>query len=265
MIDTHAHLNDGRLCTEIPELLDRAKENGVKGIILASADMKDSREEMEIVRKYHSAELALWCTVGVHPHEASTYSDDSHEQLRDWLDHRIEHRIVALGEIGLDYYYDHSPREIQRAVFRRQLELAYEADIPFVLHLRDAVADTLDILGDFQKRGALRSVPGVCHNFSESVEVASILLGHGLYLGFDGPLTFKNSRKAPEVVEMAPFDRLLIETDAPYLTPVPYRGTRNEPSYVRYVLEKMAQIKGVSIEEADRITTENTQALFGCE
>ena len=263
MIDTHAHLNDGRYEGEVPDILERAKAAGLTGIVLAAADVEDSAEEMALVAKYHSPDLPLWCMVGVHPHEAVSYTDEMHERQRRWLRERKARRIVALGEIGLDYFYDHSPREVQRMVFRCQLELAYEEDIPIVLHTRDAAQDTLVILNEFAAAGKLRAVPGVCHCYTGSEETAKLLLDMGFYLGFDGPLTFKNSKKAPDVVAMTPPDRLLTETDAPYLTPVPFRGQRNEPSYVPYVLEKMAEIKGVSVEEMDRITTENAFRLFG--
>jgi TatD DNase family protein len=170
---------------------------------------------------------------------------------------------VALGEIGLDYFYDLSPRDIQRQVFCRQLDLAFEMDVPIVLHERDAAMDTLDILAAYKKAGKLRTVPGVCHCFSGSVEVAAKLISYGFYLGFDGPITFKNNKKSPEVIRSIPVDRLLIETDCPYLTPVPFRGQRNEPAYVVYVLEKMAELIGITPEKMAEITTENASHLFG--
>jgi len=263
IIDTHAHLNDEAYDEDLTVLLDRAKERGLSKIILAAADEKSSIEEMRITKQYTSPELELFCTVGVHPHDAVSYTDELHEKLRSWLKNRTENRIVALGEIGLDYHYDNSPREIQKQVFRRQLDLAWEEDIPIILHERDAAFDSLTILEDYWKRKALRECPGVCHCFTGSEETAQRLLNMGFYLGFDGPLTFKNSRKSPDVVKMAPLSRLLIETDSPYLTPVPFRGKRNEPAYVYYVLEKMASLKEVSVEKMAEITMENACRLFG--
>lgn len=263
LIDTHVHLNDERYIDDLDEVLLHAKEAGLTRLILASASLEDCIDEMRIVSEKNSPELQLWCTIGVHPHEAAGYTDDSHEQLRKWLCERVKRRIVALGEIGLDYFYDHSPRDVQRLVFRRQLDLAFEMDIPIVLHERDAVMDTLLILAEYRKAGKLRAVPGVCHCFSGSEEVAEKLFSYGFYLGFDGPITFKNSKRAPHVIQMAPADRLLIETDSPYLTPVPFRGKRNEPAYVSYVLERMAELRGVTPEKMAEITMENACRVFG--
>ena len=203
LIDTHAHLSDERYAEDLDEVLLRAREAGLTKIILASAAMDDSRDSIRIAAGKNSAELELWCMVGVHPHDSDKYTDETHDQLRSWLSDRVRNRIVALGEIGLDYFYDLSPRDIQRQVFRRQLDLAFEADIPIVLHERDAVMDTLIILEEYHRAGRLKSVPGVVHCFSGSEEVAEKLLSYGFYLGFDGPVTFKNSKRAPYVISMA--------------------------------------------------------------
>jgi TatD DNase family protein len=261
--DTHAHLNDERYKDDLDQVLIRAGAAGLTRIILASASYQDSLDSMRIASEKNSGKLALWCMVGVHPHEAEGYTDEIHGQMHDWLGNRIKHRIVALGEIGLDYFYDLSPRDIQRQVFCRQLDLAFEMDVPIVLHERDAAMDTLDILAAYKNAGKLRTVPGVCHCFSGSVEVAAKLIAYGFYLGFDGPITFKNNRKSPDVIRSIPIDRLLIETDCPYLTPVPFRGQRNEPAYVSYILEKMAELKGETSEKMAEITTENASRLFG--
>ena len=263
LFDTHVHLNDERYDDDLDEVLLRAKEAGLTRMILASASFEDCIDAQRIVSEKNTPELMLWCTIGVHPHEAANYTDAIHQQLRAWLSERTGKRIVALGEIGLDYFYDYSPRELQRRVFRRQLDLAFEMNVPIVLHERDAVMDTLLILDEYKKAGKLLAVPGVCHCFSGSEEVAEKLFAYGFYLGFDGPITFKNSKKAPFVITKAPMDRLLIETDSPHLTPVPFRGKRNEPAYVKYVLEKMAELKGVTPEIMADITTENACRLFG--
>jgi len=263
LFDTHVHLNDERYDDDLDEVLLRAKEAGLTRMILASASFEDCIDAQRIVSEKNTPELMLWCTIGVHPHEAANYTDAIHQQLRAWLADRTGKRIVALGEIGLDYFYDYSPRDLQRLVFRRQLDLAFEMKVPIVLHERDAVMDTLQILDEYKKAGRLLAVPGVCHCFSGSEEVAEKLFAYGFYLGFDGPITFKNSKRAPFVITKAPMDRLLIETDSPYLTPVPFRGRRNEPAYVKYVLEKMAELKGVTPEIMADITTENACRLFG--
>ena len=263
LFDTHVHLNDERYDDDLDGVLLRAKEAGLTRMILASASFEDCIDVQRIVSEKNTPELMLWCTIGVHPHEAANYTDAIHQQLREWLADRACKRIVALGEIGLDYFYDYSPRELQRLVFKRQLDLAFEMNVPIVLHERDAVMDTLLILDEYKKTGKLLTAAGVCHCFSGSEEVAEKLFAYGFYLGFDGPITFKNSKRAPFVITKAPMDRLLIETDSPYLTPVPFRGKRNEPAYVKYVLEKMAKLKGVTPEIMADITTENACRLFG--
>lgn len=262
LVDTHLHLNDPRYQEDLPEVIQRAKAAELVALILASATFEDCFQAQELAVQLNQEELKVYCTVGIHPHEAAGYSDEIHSRLAAWLQDRRARRIVALGEIGLDYFYDHSPREVQQKVFRRQLELAYEANIPIVLHERDASADCMAILQQFSKAGRLRSQPGVCHCFSGSVETAKELIHLGFYLGFDGPITFKNSRKAPEVIQAVPIERLLVETDAPYLTPTPHRGSRNEPAYVRFVVDKMADLRGLSSEAMAEILLENTCRLF---
>lgn len=262
LFETHAHLTDERYEEDLDQVLTRAVQSGVSHLIVASADIEESERAVRLVADTRIDGLELYAMVGVHPHNASAYDDQTHEILREHLTKAKERRIVAIGEIGLDYHYDLSPRDVQRDIFRRQLELAFTHDIPIVLHEREATADTIDILRDFSLRGLLRKTPGVCHCFSGSEESAAILLSLGFYLGFDGPITFKNARKAPDVIRMSPVDRLLVETDCPYLTPEPYRGKRNEPSYVSYVIAKMAEIRGIQPEEMARITAENACRLF---
>ena len=262
LFDTHAHLNDRQYAEDLMDVIERAKNAGLEHIILATACEQDCLDVLPMVKKYTSEDLNFWCTVGVHPHDATEYNDRIDALLRGWIEERKEKRIVAIGEIGLDYFYDHSPRDIQRQVFRKQLDIAFDMNIPFVIHERDAIADLLEILAEYASQKRLRQTPGACHCFSGSPETAKILLSYGFYLGFDGPLTFKNSRRAPEVVQMTPSDRLLLETDSPYLSPVPYRGKRNEPAYVRLVLDKMAELKGLSPEEMAEITTLNACRLF---
>lgn len=262
LFDTHAHLNDERFSDDLEEVLTRARMAGVKQILLASTESEDSLSSIQIARKWSRAELVLQCSVGIHPHHADKYTQESHSQIIAWLENRTENRIVALGEIGLDYFYEYSPREIQKEVFIRQLTLSREMDVPVILHEREATADMIAILTRFFKEGKLRDMPGVCHCFSGSAETAQILLGMGFYLGFDGPITFKNNRKAKEVIASVPADRLLIETDCPYLTPEPFRGKRNEPAYLPYVLEALAEIKQLPVKDMAKITSSNAKKLF---
>ncbi len=261
LFDTHAHLCDERFNGDIDEVIARARGEGVTRILLASAEMADSAEAIRMAGE-KTGDVALFCSVGVHPHSASEYSDQSHEILASWITDSKKNRIVALGEIGLDYHYDLSPRDVQKAVFIRQLELACREDIPVIIHEREASADALAILDDFKKRGLLRESPGVFHCYSGSAQTAQILVRMGFLLGFDGPVTFRNNKKAWEVLSSVPLDRILIETDCPYLTPEPFRGKRNEPAFIPYILEKIAAYLGKSPEEMAQITTENACRLF---
>ncbi|NLW88330.1 MAG: TatD family hydrolase [Clostridiaceae bacterium] len=261
IFDTHAHLCDERYNEDIDEVIARAQDAGVRRILLASAEMSDSEAAIRMA-KSRNGQVELFCSVGVHPHSASDYNDRSHELLASWISDRVKKRIVAMGEIGLDYHYDFSPRDVQRAVFIRQLELACREDIPVIIHEREASSDMLSILNDFSKRGLLSKMPGVFHCYSGSAQTAQILVRMGFMLGFDGPVTFRNNKKVWEVLSSVPTDRILIETDCPYLTPEPFRGKRNEPAYITFVLSAIADYLGKTGEEMARITTENACRLF---
>ena len=263
VFDTHAHLYDARIFQDAEAVLERALECGVDTVLVPADNEEASRLAVDYVQKWDGFKgIDLYCSVGVHPHEASSYTDDTERYLTDMLSKRDEYKIKALGEIGLDYYYDHSPRDVQRDVFRKQLKLSYELDIPFILHERDATQDCIDILKEAQKNGMLLPAPGVCHCCSCSAEIAKILLDMGFYIGIDGPLTFKNNKKTPGVLEICPWDRIVAETDSPYLAPEPNRGMTNEPAFVTLVVEKIAQLKGVEPADAARITAENGRRLF---
>lgn len=264
--DTHAHIYDKKYDggSTVEDILRRAKSSGVTAVLIPADSEETSRIAVKMANDYDGTEgVALYASVGVHPHEAKTYTRDTEEYLRRCLEAGKAQKIMALGEIGLDYYYDLSERDVQRAVFEKQLELAYEYDIPIILHEREATGDCLEILKRFYKAGRLRKLPGVCHCCSCSLEASRELLKMGFYLGFDGPLTFKNNKKTPEVVYNTPWDRIVIETDSPYLTPEPNRGLTNEPAHVAFVCSKLAEVKGVSIEEAAQITYDNGKILYG--
>jgi len=204
----------------------------------------------------------VFCAVGCHPHAAAGFSQDSPAVWHELIRSGYRAPIIALGEIGLDYHYDLSPRLIQQEVFRLQLDWAFDFDLPVIVHEREAAADCLAILKSARQNRRLRSTPGVCHCFSGSVETAELLLDMGFYLGFDGPVTFRNARKPLEVIEHCPHDRLLLETDSPYLTPVPYRGQRNEPAHLPLIGAKVAEIWQISPEDVARLTTVNAERLF---
>ncbi len=265
--DTHAHIYDRKFEAagiSAEDILQRCKSSGITGVLIPADNEETSRLAIDMADKYDGYEgISLFASCGVHPHEAKSYTEDTEKFLRRCLEARTERKIKAIGEIGLDYYYDLSERSVQREVFEKQLELAKEYDIPSILHERDATGDCLDILRRFYKAGKLRDVPGVCHCCSCSLEASQELVKMGFYIGFDGPLTFKNNKKTPEVALNTPWDRIVIETDSPYLTPEPNRGFINEPCHVPYVCCKLAEIKGVTIDEAAQITYDNGKKLFG--
>lgn len=252
LFDSHAHLDDVRFDADRDALIASLPAQGVGYVVNAGADLASSRAGIGLAARWPH----IYAAVGVHPHDAKTLDEAGIDTLRKMLS---EPKVVALGEIGLDYHYDLSPREAQRYWFERQLALAAEMGRPVIIHSREATEDTLAIL----KRYARDSVWGVMHAFSGSRETAEIVMDIGLLIGIGGSVTFKNAVKPVEVAAKAPLDRLLIETDCPYLTPAPHRGKRNEPAYVRHVAEKIAAIRGIPVEDVIRTTYENACRLFG--
>ena len=250
LFDSHAHIDDERFNEDREAVIERAFEGGLDGILNVGACMASSARAVELAEKHPR----VYAAVGIHPHDAKGAKEEDYRQLADWssLD-----KVVAIGEIGLDYYYDFSDRPTQKKVFIRQLELAREVDLPIIIHDRDAHGDTMAIL---KKEG--KGLTGSIHCFSGSYEMAKELLKMGWFLGVDGPLTFKNSAKLPEIVAKIPLERLLLETDCPYLAPVPKRGRRNEPAYVKYIAEKVAEIRNISLEEVANQTTKNAIEVF---
>ena len=251
LFDSHCHLENGRFESDLPEVMARMKDAGVNRCILAGSDMETS-EQIVALTKEHSH---VYGVVGIHPHDAKTWTDDCAQHIADWTK---EERIVGVGEIGLDYYYDHSPRDVQKDVFVKQLLLARELDMPAVFHVRDAHGDILDLL-----RANRSQLPaGVVHCYSGSVESAREYLDMGFYISFAGPITFKNANKLLDVAQYVPLERILVETDSPYLAPVPMRGRRNEPTFVQYVAQTVAQLRGITDEEMAQAAFENTCRLF---
>lgn len=264
--DTHAHLYDGRFAQEgiSPEdMMRNAAEAGVRRILIPADNLESSHKAVAFARDYGgNSGVELYSSVGVHPHEASSWNEELKEELYKLLSNRKENKIRAIGEIGLDYHYDFSPRDIQRRVYEEQLLMALELDIPIILHEREAVGDSMDILRRFYKAGKLRDNVGVCHCCSCSPEIALELVKMGFYIGFDGPITFKNNKNTPAVCAAVPLERIVIETDSPYLTPAPNRGLTNEPCFVPFVLEKICEIKGIDIEEAAKTVMQNSMTLY---
>lgn len=251
-IDTHAHLYDERYDDDRAEMIARATEAGVTQIISMGDTMAASAQVIADAERYP----ALYAAVGVHPESACVLTDTERAQLLAWAKHP---KVVAIGEIGLDYYWEKDPkvRAVQRGLFVTQLGIARAAGLPVCIHDREAHGDTLAIL---QAEG--RDLAGVLHCYSGSLETARELWKLGYYIGIDGPLTFKNAGKLPAIVREAPQERLLIETDSPYLAPVPKRGKRNEPAYVTFVAAKIAELRGESVEEVAAYTTENARRLY---
>lgn len=257
LFDTHAHLNDDRYTDDYDEVLARAIENGVEKMLIASYDEPSSARALKLAGKNDH----LFCSIGIHPHGASSFNDMILNEFRRMISSSKE-KVVAIGEIGLDYFRDLSPREAQREAFVKQMDFAVECGLPFIVHDRDAHFDCMEIIGSFSKSGKLPRNPGILHNYSGSYEMALQLLKYGFYLSFAGPVTFKNARKALEFLPLLPLDRILIETDCPYLTPEPHRGKKNEPAYVKFVAEKIAQMTGKTAGEIEKITFENACRIF---
>ena len=252
LFDTHAHLNDPRFNEDRHELIDSLGKNGVSLFCEIGYDIDSSVEALNLAQKYDFVYAAL----GVHPHDTQHLTENDMTRLKELLAHP---KAVALGEIGLDYYYDNSERDKQRFWFDRQLKLASEVKKPVVIHTRDAMGDTIDILR------ANSQNTGIIHCYSGSKESAKILLDMGYYISFAGPLTFKNANTALEVAAYVPEDRILIETDSPYLAPVPHRGKRNTPVYVAEVAKKLAEIRGTTFEHIANVTFENAKRVYGIE
>lgn len=254
LFDTHCHLNDEAFAEDIEEVIAHAREHGVTSMNVVGCDWETSMQAVEIAEKYEG----IYAIVGVHPNDADTYCDELEAALGEWAKHE---KVVAIGEIGLDYHYDDNPsKDVQEIVFRRQIRLAREAGLPIAIHSRDAMEDTCRILREERREGDYR---GIFHCFSGSYEQALICLKMGFYISVGGPLTFPNSKKLPNIVSKIPIDRLLIETDSPYLAPQPRRGKRNEPAFVRFVAEHIAELRGMTVEEVAEITTTNALRLLG--
>lgn len=250
--DSHAHLDDPRFAPDFDEILSRMRESGVTGMMNIGCDLPSSERSIALAERFDW----IWAAVGSHPDDADHVDEARIERYRQLCQNP---RVKAVGEIGLDYHYEDVPREVQKRAFRMQLQLAREVKLPVVVHEREAHADALEILDEFP------DCTGVFHCYSGSAEMAKELVRRGWYVGFTGVVTFKNARRAVESVEVLPLERILIETDCPYMAPEPYRGRRNDPSYVPLVAARIAQIKGLTPEEVGMATRENAARLFRLE
>ncbi|MGR9541858.1 TatD family hydrolase [Priestia megaterium] len=252
LFDTHVHLNAEQYEDDLQEVINRALEKGVQNMVVVGFDEPTIKKAIQIAETYDF----IYASVGWHPVDAIDMTD---EHLA-WIEELAQHpKVVALGEMGLDYHWDKSPKEVQKDIFRRQIRLARKVNLPIIIHNRDATEDVVTIL----KEEHVEEVGGIMHCFTGSIEVAKQCMDMNMYISFGGPVTFKNAKKPKEVATELPLDKLLIETDCPYLTPHPFRGKRNEPGYVSYVAEQIAELKGITYEELADITTANAKKLFG--
>jgi len=251
MFESHCHLDDTRFDGDREMVMSRLREQGISLVLNVGYDLQSSLRSVELTVQYPE----VYAAVGVHPHDAQSASAEVWEKLKQLA---RSPKVVAWGEIGLDYYRDLSPRPVQQEAFRTQLDLANELNLPVIIHNRDAHADTISIL-----REKTPSRGGVLHCFSGSWEIAKQALDLGLYISFAGPLTYKNAVNLHAAAAKIPLDRLLVETDSPYLTPEPFRGRRNEPANVRLVLNKLAEIREMDPTELAQVTRENGSRLFG--
>ena len=253
LIDSHAHLDGEKFADDRAAVVERALAAGVVKIITMGDSLESSARSVALAERFEP----IYAAVGVHPEEAQPMTAATDEQLAAWA---AQEKVVAIGEIGLDYYWekDEEKRALQRAIFVRQLDLARQLKLPVCIHDREAHGDMMKIL---KTEG--RGLRGVLHCYSGSWEMAAELLKGDWYFGIDGPLTYKNAAKLPEIVQRLPAERILVETDSPYLSPMPFRGKRNEPAHVLYVAKKAAELRGESLEAFARATRENTRDLYG--
>lgn len=254
LFDTHAHYDDKQFDEDRDRLLSSMQENNVGLIVNSCAALSDIPKITDIIEKYPF----VYATVGVHPSDCGDLKESDLDIIKNASMHE---KVKAIGEIGLDYYYDNVPKDVQKKWFEAQAQLAKQVNMPVVIHDRDAHKDSLDIL----RAVDIRQSGGVFHCYSGSAQMAREVLDMGMYIAFGGVLTFKNAVKSIEAAQYVPLDRIVIETDSPYLAPTPNRGKRNSSLYIHLVAEKLAEIKGVSIEEIERITTENGKKLFNIE
>lgn len=249
IFDTHAHYDDSRFDEDRDELLSSLHTKGVTNIINCGCDLKSSISTLRLAEKYGF----IYAALGVHAHEAEEATEEDLQKIEELYSHK---KVVAIGEIGLDYHYDFSPRERQIEIFEYQLILANKLNLPVIVHDRESHEDTMNLLKKYRPKG-------VVHCFSGSVEMAKEVVKLGMYIGLGGAVTFKNARKPIEVAEYLPLDFLLLETDAPYMTPVPFRGQRCDSAHIAFTAEKIAEVKGIDTQELIDICNKNAKNLFG--
>lgn len=248
MIDTHSHLLDDVFKDDLLDCIERCKKNNINKIVLVGFDRLTNNKAQELAKKYD----IFYPTAGIHPEEVIDLNDLSY--LEEFIN---SNKVVAIGECGLDYHWSKDKIELQKVIFEEQIKMAIKYNLPLIIHSRDAIQDTYDILEKY--KGQVR---GVMHCYSGSLEMAYRFLDLGFYIGLDGPVTFKNAKEPKRVASSIPLDRLLLETDCPWMTPTPYRGKRNESSYLIYIAEEIAKLRNISIKEVEEATDRNAEKLF---
>lgn len=250
LIDTHAHLDYDRFDDDRAEVIENAYQSGIKKIINIGADIESSRKSVQLAKEYDF----IYAAVGMHPHHAEDFGPDSYAEFKELAQ---AEEVVAIGEIGLDYHYDNSPRKKQQEVFKEQLKLAQELELPVVIHSRDAKEDSLGILKEYAA-----DLKGVMHCYGYDLPTAKEVFELDFYLSFGGIITFNSTSGVRKMIKKLPLEKIILETDAPYLTPEPHRGKRNESKYVKEVADKMAEIKDIAVAKVEEITTKNAEELF---
>ncbi|NSW51968.1 MAG: TatD family hydrolase [Anaerolineae bacterium] len=260
-VDTHCHLNYHEFQVDLPEVLDRARKAAVSKIMVPGFTLQSSQDAVRLA----ITEPDCWAAAGIHPNDALEWNIDTENLLRHLLQ---QSRVLAVGEIGLDYYRDHAAHDIQQVALKEQLALAAEFGKPVIIHIRESIDDTFSILFEWQQELArvgspLAQHPGIFHSFPGTMEEAQHAVRHHFKIGVGGPVTFKNAHQKHKLVESLPFEAIVLETDAPFLTPHPHRGRRNEPSYIPWIGEKVSELKGVTLEQVAAQTSVNAHVVFG--
>ena len=251
LIDTHVHLNAEQYVDDLDEVIERARENGIEKMVVIGCDRPTIERTMELIDEHED----IYGVIGWHPVDAIDCTDEDLE----WIEQLSKHeKIVGIGEMGLDYHWDKSPKDVQKDLFKKQIELAKRVNLPIIIHNREATEDCVAILKEMHAE----EIGGIMHAFSGDESVADEIIDMNFYVSLGGPVTFKNAQLPKDIAVHVPIDRLLVETDAPYLTPHPYRGKRNEPAYVKLVAEKIAELRQISYEELAQTTSENAKRLF---
>lgn len=251
LIDTHVHLNAEQYVNDLDEVIERARENGIEKMVVIGCDRPTIERTMELIDEHED----IYGVIGWHPVDAIDCTDEDLE----WIEQLSKHeKIVGIGEMGLDYHWDKSPKDVQKDLFKKQIELAKRVNLPIIIHNREATEDCVAILKEMHAE----EIGGIMHAFSGDESVADEIIDMNFYVSLGGPVTFKNAQLPKDIAVHVPIDRLLVETDAPYLTPHPYRGKRNEPAYVKLVAEKIAELRQISYEELAQTTSENAKRLF---